>query len=295
MQIMHSGMEAHQLLSSHGKQTQQQDDEDEEGGARVLYRASFEEKEEGVVAYESARWVLLSLMLLLAWGVGLLMLLYLPFRRYAVRQDVRSRKLYVTTNAIVYKVVKPIFLPCFGANRREKHILLSLVTDVAIEQGCLQSSYGIQSIQIENASRRKPPPGDDLQIIGVDNPRMFRKVVLMALSNLRRDQGTGRGNGITKSIQGEHVDDCASFIPERSSSQKWAWQQGTGLSSWQMSYSPMNDVPYETPCIVSGDILTKKLDDIGNSMKRIEVLIEQPQIRPTHTPSWKNGKEAAHL
>lgn len=283
-------MEA-QLLSCNVEQ-QQQEDEDEEGGARVLYRASFEDKEERIVGYQSMQWVLLSLVLLLAWGVGFLMLLYLPFRRYTVRQDVRSRRLYVTSNAIVYKVEKPIFLPCFGVNRWEKHILLSLVTDVAIEQGCLQSAYGIHSIKIENASRRKPPPGDDLQIVGVDNPRMFRKVVLMALSNLRRDQGTGRRSGGIKSVHDELVDDRASFTP-RSPSQNWAWQQGTGLSSWQMSYSPMNEVPYESPCVVSGDVLMRKLDDIGNSIKRIEVLIEQPQTTSMDTPR-KIGKEDLH-
>ncbi|MCO5611825.1 hypothetical protein L7F22_066084 [Adiantum nelumboides] len=266
-------MEAH-LLSRH---LQQGDEDDEEGGAKVLYRATFKDREDALVRYESMHWVLLSLVLLLAWGAGLLMLLYLPFRRYAIRKDVQSRRLYITTNAIVYKVEKPIFLPCFGVNRREKHILLSLVTDVAIEQGFLQSAYGIHSIKIENASRRKPPPGDDLQIVGVDNPRMFRKVVLMALSSLRRDRGTSRGNEGMKPLNNGHEDDKqTAYIPERSSSHNWAWQQGTGLSSWQMSYSPMNEVPCESSSIVPGDIILKKLDDIGNSMKRIEVLIEKP-------------------
>ena len=36
---------------------------------------------------------------------------------------------------VLLQVEKPIFLPCFGLYRREKHILLPLVTDVAIEQG----------------------------------------------------------------------------------------------------------------------------------------------------------------
>lgn len=41
-------------------------------------------------------------------------------------------------------------------------------------------------------------------------------------------------------------------------------------ASWcisQMSYSPMNEVPHESPCVVSGDVLMRKLDDIGNSIK----------------------------
>lgn len=70
----------------------------------VIYRASFEETEDNLVKYETARWVLYSLLLLLAWGIGLIMLIYLPLRRYIVRKDIRSRKLCLTPNAIVYKV-----------------------------------------------------------------------------------------------------------------------------------------------------------------------------------------------
>lgn len=249
---------------------------DDDDGCGILYRASFQELEENIVNYETAQWILLSLMLILAWGVGLLMLLYLPLRRYVVRQDIRSRRLYVTANAIVYKVKRPLFLPCLGVSRRDKHILLPLITDVAIEQGCLQSAYGIYSIKIENASQRKPPPGDDLQILGVVNPRMFRKVVLMALSNLRREQGTGRSHVLGKSgYDGLNGDTSPSVTPERSASMGWAWQQaGRGLSSWQMSYAPVNDGFHEGSCC---ETIIKKMDDIGNSIKRLEVLIETPR------------------
>lgn len=70
----------------------------------VVYTASFEETEEKFIKYQTAQWVLYSLLLILAWGIGLFMLLYLPVRRYILRKDVRSRKLYLTPNAIVYKV-----------------------------------------------------------------------------------------------------------------------------------------------------------------------------------------------
>lgn len=86
----------------------QEDDEGGDGG-RILYRASFEEFEESYVNYQTAHWILFSLLLILAWGIGLIMLLYLPLRRYIVRQEFRSRELYVTSNAIVYKVKRPLF------------------------------------------------------------------------------------------------------------------------------------------------------------------------------------------
>lgn len=80
-------------------------DEDE----RILYTGSFLEAEENFVKYKTAHWVLYSLLLILAWGIGILMLLYLPVRRYILRKDLQSRKLYVTPNAIVYKVKFQLF------------------------------------------------------------------------------------------------------------------------------------------------------------------------------------------
>lgn len=87
------------LLSDSGS-----DKENEAEDERVLYTASFEEMEEKFVKYQTAQWVLYSLLLILAFGLGLFMLLYLPIRRYVLRKDIRSRKLYLTSDSIVYKV-----------------------------------------------------------------------------------------------------------------------------------------------------------------------------------------------
>lgn len=89
------------LLLEYGEY-QSVDDEDEQP---PLYTASFREAEKDFVNYQTARWVLYSLLLILAWGIGLFMLIYLPLRRYVLRRDVRSRKLYITSNAIVYKAI----------------------------------------------------------------------------------------------------------------------------------------------------------------------------------------------
>lgn len=79
----------------------------------VLYHGSFEEMEDNFMKYQTAQWILYSILLILAWGIGILMLLYLPIRIYVCRKDFRSRKLYLTSNAIVYKVnqlVRYLFL-----------------------------------------------------------------------------------------------------------------------------------------------------------------------------------------
>lgn len=78
-------------------------EENERDAEAVLYAASFREMEQSFVKYQTLQWVLYSVLLILAWGIGFLMLLYLPVRRFILRKDIRSRTLYLTPNAIVYK------------------------------------------------------------------------------------------------------------------------------------------------------------------------------------------------
>nr|KYP33945.1 hypothetical protein KK1_045154 [Cajanus cajan] len=186
----------------------------------VLYAASFREMENNFVKYQTVQWLLYSLLLLLAWGIGLLMLIYVPLRRFILRKDIRSRTLYLTPNAIVYKaihlpfflisflgnsfhkllpffccccccccvaqVTRPVPFPCFGVLKKEKHVLLHSVADVVVEQGYLQSLFGVYSLRIENVGVRRPP-SDDVKIQGVANPNAFRKAVMMRLSNMRNE------------------------------------------------------------------------------------------------------------
>jgi hypothetical protein len=79
------------------------DVEDEE--EQILYVASFEELAGNHVKYDTIIWVSISLLLVLAWGIGIILLLCLPIRRCLLQKDISSRKLYVTANEIVYKVI----------------------------------------------------------------------------------------------------------------------------------------------------------------------------------------------
>ncbi|RDX99104.1 hypothetical protein CR513_17892, partial [Mucuna pruriens] len=158
-------------------------EENERGEEAVLYAASFREMEHNFVKYQTVQWVLYSLLLILAWGIGLFMLLYIPVRRFILRKDIRSRTLYLTPNAIVSR---PVPFPCFGVLKKEKHVLLHSVADVVVEQGYLQSLFGVYSLRIENVGVRRPP-SDDVKIQGVANPNAFRKAVMMRLSNMRSE------------------------------------------------------------------------------------------------------------
>lgn len=227
----------------------------EADGETILYTASFDESEDNYVKYQTAQWVLYSLVLILAWGIGLLMLLYLPIRRYILWKDFRSRKLYVTPDAIVYKVTRPVAFPCFGVLKKEKHILLPSVADIVIEQGYLQSLFGIYSVRIENAGVRKPA-SDDVQIHGIAHPREFRKAVLRHLPNMK-----------SSSKQALIKED----LPVLNSA----------ISSIQTNCS--SSLQHHT-LLSPGEQILQKLEEVGSSVKRVKMLIEK-QAQTSEPPA----------
>ncbi|XP_010261750.1 PREDICTED: uncharacterized protein LOC104600489 isoform X1 [Nelumbo nucifera] len=237
-----------------------EDNEGEDG--TILYTASFQEMEENYVKYQTAQWVLYSLLLILAWGIGLFMLLYLPVRRYVLRKDIQSRKLYVTANAIVYKVTRPVPFPCFGVLKKEKHVLLPSVADIVVEQGYLQSLFGVYSVRIENVGVRRPP-SDDVQIQGITNPRAFRKAVLTRLSNMRSE---------TFSRQLSVNEDLPNFGIGYSTAARIRQNIGIGVTSNLMS--PSKSLRHEL-FPQSGELILQKLEEVESSVKRVQTLIEE--------------------
>ncbi|XP_072996214.1 uncharacterized protein [Typha latifolia] len=205
----------------------------------ILYTASFEEVEDNFVKYQTARWLLYSVLMILVWGIGLLMLLYLPILIYVMRKDFRSRKLYLTPNAIIYKVMRPIAFPCFGVLKKEKHIVLPSVADVVVEQGYLQSLFGIYSVRIENVGVRRPA-SDDVKIQGIAHPRDFQKAVLTRVLSMRSED---------LSQQASINQDPRTLV---SGSIPGAWLQ----------------VPS------SGDLILQRLEEVESSVKKVRALIE---------------------
>lgn len=80
------------------------DEEETDSSGNILYKASFEELSQNYVQYDTIIWVLIAVLLILAWGIGVLILLYIPIRRYVLQKDISSRKLYINSHEIVYKV-----------------------------------------------------------------------------------------------------------------------------------------------------------------------------------------------
>ncbi|KAL7593754.1 uncharacterized protein LOC111905175 [Lactuca sativa] len=218
----------------------------------ILYSASFEEAEDDFIKLKTTQWILYSLLLILAWGFGLLMFLYIPVRRYILRRMIQSRKLYVTPNSIVYKVTKPVPFPCFGVLKKEKHVLLPSVADVVIEQGYLQSRFGVYSIRIENVGVRRPP-SDDVQIEGIVDPRAFKKFVLMRLSEMRNQ---------TFSRQVSTLEDASS---------------SRNVQSYAAPMSPLQSIGRDILSPVGEFGILQKLEEVDNSLKRVQTLIEERQ------------------
>ncbi|KAG4926658.1 hypothetical protein JHK82_052449 [Glycine max] len=124
------------------------DDEEEDCLEQILYSTSFEELASNYVKYDTVIWLAISLLLVLAWRIGLLMLLYLPIRRYVLQKDLSSCILYVTCIEVVYKVSRPSFIPFWGTVTIERRVPLSLVIDIIIEQDFLNSLSKLPAVYI---------------------------------------------------------------------------------------------------------------------------------------------------
>ncbi|CAL9160739.1 unnamed protein product [Musa hybrid cultivar] len=238
--------------------------DEEELSGKVLFAASFEELAKNHVQYDTIIWVLISLLLVLAWGVGIIMLLYLPVRRYVLQKDISSRRLYVTSDMIVYKATRPSFLPFLGLTKIEKRIPLHLVIDIIIEQGCLQSNYGIHTFRIESVAYGKAAPVDELQFQGVSNPGLLRKVIIIESTKSIRKVGHRKsailpGEGMSTPTSLRSLAD----IPPPS-----RWQS----PSMRVKASPRRPL-FDAGGVVPGDLLLHKIEEVKRSVKKLESVI----------------------
>ncbi|KAG5538456.1 hypothetical protein RHGRI_019133 [Rhododendron griersonianum] len=244
--------------------------DDEEAGAsdQILYTASFKELAAKNVQYETIIWVSISLLLVLAWGVGIIMLLYLPIKRYVLQKDISSRKLYVTPHAIVYKVSRPSFIPFWGVVSTERHVPLSQVIDVIIEQGCLQSVYGIHTFRVESIAYGKAAPVDELQVQGVSNHGLLRKIIVTEASKVIQEVGRSWRP--------------ASQIAEGETMVRVGSLEGPAVfrspsKSWKIVGSPRHASVEQRGGPLHADLLLHKLDEVNKSVKKIESLIDKFQ------------------
>lgn len=239
------------------------DDEEEDFLEEILYSASFEELASNSVKYDTVIWLAISLLLVLAWGVGLIMLLYLPIRRYVLQKDLSSRRLYVTHTEVVYKVSRPSFIPFWGTVTIERRVPLSLVIDIIIEQGCLQSIYGIHTFRVESIAHGKAAPVDELQVQGVSDPPLLRKMIITEASKVAQDGGKS-GKLAAPSTDLENM----ARMPAATDG---SFVLRSPSKSLKMTSSPHTSLERR----VGGGYLLNKLEEVNKSVKRLEMLIEK--------------------
>ncbi|KAL8172480.1 hypothetical protein V2J09_024284 [Rumex salicifolius] len=217
--------------------------EDEEVGSssQILYMASFEELASNYILYDTIIWFSISLLLVLAWGVGVIMLLYLPYKRYILSKDIYSRRLYVTPTEVVYKVLRPSFIPFWGEAKIERRVPLSL------------SIYGLQTIRIESISSGKAAPVDELQVQGVHNPGLLRKVIISEASKVVQES--------SRTVK------TATHLIESMPHMMGSLSQGAVIFR-SPSKKLKASASSRSASMVPGDLLLYKIDEVNRSVKR---------------------------
>ncbi|GAA0142209.1 hypothetical protein LIER_42708 [Lithospermum erythrorhizon] len=251
------------------------DADEEEHARRILHMASFEELSKKYVTYDTIIWASISLFLVLAWGIGAVMLLYLPFKRYVLQKHVTSCKLYVTPEEIVYKVKRPSYIPFWGEIKIEKRVPLSLVIGIIIEQGWLQSMFGIHTFRIESIAHKiAAAPVDVLQIQGVYEPDVLRRVIITEASKAIKKVGRG-GRYTFQAVEGEGVARMGYFAGGSSVLR-------SPSRTYKVPGSPHPTISEHHRVGVSHDVL-HKMDEVDKSLKRIESLMEKFNATPGST------------
>ncbi|XP_024992860.1 uncharacterized protein LOC112526700 isoform X2 [Cynara cardunculus var. scolymus] len=246
-------------------------DGDGDVSEQILYAASFEEFASSIIMYDTIIWVSISLLLVLAWGVGVIMLLYLPMRRYVLSKDLSSRELYVTPSEVVYKVSRPSFIPFWGVVNLERRIPLALAIDIIIEQGCLQAMFGIHTFRFESIGQGKASYVDELQLQGVSNPELLRKVIVKEASKVIQDAG----RSWRVSVHGAEPES-----PSHIRSFTEASNLRSPRRSWQAVGSPRASFA-EQRGVIRADWLINKMEEVSKSMKKIEGIVNKAQATST--------------
>ncbi|KAJ8505262.1 hypothetical protein OPV22_006148 [Ensete ventricosum] len=207
--------------------------DEEELSGKVLYAASFEELAKNHV-------------------------------QYVLQKDISSRRLYITSDMIVYKATRPSFLPFLGLTKIEKRIPLHLVIDIIIEQGCLQSNYGIHTFRIGSVAYGKAAPVDELQFQGVSNPGLLRKVIIIESTKRIREVG----NRKSAILPGEGMSTPTSLRSLADIPPPSRWQS----PSMKVKASPRRPL-FQAGGLVPGDLLLHKIEEVKRSVKKLESVI----------------------
>lgn len=168
---------------------------------------------------------------------------------------------FISLSSLV-KVSRPSYIPFWGTITIERRLPLSLVIDIIIEQGCLQSIYGVHTFQVESIARGKASPVDVLQAQGISDPDLLRKVIITEASKISRDLRKS-WNPMAPSIDVENM----ARMP--------ATNEGPVVLRSPSRSHKMIRSPHSSSVErrIGGGLLLNKLEGVNKSVKRLELLI----------------------
>ncbi|XP_031277446.1 uncharacterized protein LOC116135879 isoform X1 [Pistacia vera] len=137
--------------------------------------------------------------------------------------------------------------------------------------GCLQSVYGIHTFRVESIAHGKAAPVDELQVQGIANPSLLKKVIVTEAAKVIQE--VGKNWKVNTLIgEGDNVSRMSSLTEGPA-----AWKSPS--KSWKTTSSPYQS-SVERRGIVPGDLLLQKLDEVNKSVKKIEFLVEKSRDSP---------------
>lgn len=116
---------------------------------------------------------------------------------YAVRTSMESRKAAVTDKQIVYKWG---YYGCFCCcwNEKIKTVPLDKITDLQIQQGCVQRCFDIKEIRVETASANQQEP--EMSLVGIKQTDEIRSMVLQMRDDIQSNGAANINNKAMSSL-----------------------------------------------------------------------------------------------
>eukprot|EP00999_Lentomonas_sp_LEN2_P000157 NODE_1149_length_986_cov_184.387660_g1104_i0.p1 GENE.NODE_1149_length_986_cov_184.387660_g1104_i0~~NODE_1149_length_986_cov_184.387660_g1104_i0.p1 ORF type:complete len:239 (-),score=41.47 NODE_1149_length_986_cov_184.387660_g1104_i0:225-941(-) len=232
----------------------------------VLFEADFS-SEDKYVRYTMFAWIIGCFVMLLCYGLGLFMVCYTPVFLWIVRREYRRRRLFITPEHVCFQTNRPWVLPCCGQTKREKHILLGLVTDVILEQGCLQEKFGIWGIRLKNAGQGGSQPGADLNVVAISNAAHFKRAVLAAATAKRA------GVEITESLINDAISKNNFQTPHAVVAGTPVGAPGAAFSSSQQAAAPQSEL------LTSLQNLDEGQQAMTSTLKEVAQLLAEARLK----------------
>ncbi|CAH1447984.1 unnamed protein product [Lactuca virosa] len=156
-----------------------------------------------------------------------------------------------------------------GVVNSERRIPLARAIDIIIEQGCLQAMFGIHTFRLESVAQGKVAYVDELQIQGVSNPQLLRKVIVKEASKVIQIQDVGTGRSwrhgsepqTPAQMRSRSFTDGSNFL--RSASRNW-------------KNSPRPPLQ-EQRGLNHTDVIINKMVQLSKSIKKLEGIVEKTQ------------------